>query len=67
VILAIEIETSNATSYFNTIRDKAAKFFLAKGILLRPLGNVIYLVPPYCISDKDLDYIYDAIIEFLNA
>ena len=65
-ILAIEIKTSDETSYFNTLRDKAAAFFLGKGILLRPLGNVIYLVPPYCIRDKDLDYIYDSIQEFLN-
>lgn len=65
-ILAIEVKTSGETSYFNTLRDKAAAFFLDKGILLRPLGNVIYLVPPYCIGDKDLDYIYDSIQEFLN-
>ncbi|MBI3502859.1 MAG: adenosylmethionine--8-amino-7-oxononanoate transaminase [Bacteroidetes bacterium] len=67
VILAIELKTENETSYFNSIRDKATKFFLQKGILLRPLGNVIYLVPPYCISDKDLDYIYASIEEFIEA
>ena len=67
VILAIELKTSGETSYFNSIRDKATKFFLDKGILLRPLGNVIYLVPPYCISDKDLDYIYDSILQFLDT
>ena len=67
IILAIELKTSGETSYFNSIRDKTAKFFLDRGILLRPLGNVIYLVPPYCISDKDLDYIYDSISEFLNT
>ncbi len=67
IILAIELKTQNETSYFNSIRDKANKFFLDKGILLRPLGNVIYLVPPYCISDKDLNYIYDSILKFLNT
>lgn len=65
-ILAIEFKTSGETSYFNTIRDKATTFFLTKGILLRPLGNVIYILPPYCISDKDLDYIYDSILEFIH-
>ncbi len=65
-VLAIELKTTGETSYFNSIRDKTITFFYAKGILLRPLGNVIYLVPPYCISDKDLDYIYDSILEFLN-
>ena len=66
-ILALELETSGETSYFNSIRDKAAKFFLDKGILLRPLGNVIYIVPPYCISDKDLEYIYGSIKEFIGG
>lgn len=65
-ILAIELKTSDETSYFNSIRDKSVKFFLDKGILIRPLGNVIYLLPPYCISDKDLDYIYDSIFEFIG-
>jgi adenosylmethionine-8-amino-7-oxononanoate aminotransferase len=66
-ILAIELKTSGETSYFNSIRDKATDFFLGKGILLRPLGNVIYILPPYCISDKDLDYIYKSILEFINS
>lgn len=66
VILAIEVRTTHETSYFNNLKDVAIKFFLKKGILLRPLGNVIYLVPPYCISDADLDYIYNSIIEFIN-
>lgn len=67
VVLAIELESQKDTSYFNPIRDKAVAFFMEKGILLRPLGNVIYIVPPYCISNKDLDYIYDSISQFLNT
>jgi len=66
-ILAIEMKTKEGTSYFNSLRDKAYAYFMSKGILLRPLGNVIYLMPPYCISDKDLDYIYNEITSFLNS
>ena len=51
-ILAIEIYTGEGTSYFNNIRDVAYQFFIEKGILIRPLGNVIYLLPPYCILRK---------------
>jgi adenosylmethionine-8-amino-7-oxononanoate aminotransferase len=65
-ILAIEIQTSEGTSYFSNIRDTAYNFFLEKGILMRPLGNVIYLLTPYCISEEDLQYIYTAIEEFLQ-
>jgi adenosylmethionine---8-amino-7-oxononanoate aminotransferase len=65
-ILAIEIQTAEGTSYFNNIRDVAYQFFIEKGILIRPLGNVIYLLPPYCISEEDLGYIYGCIEEFLR-
>ena len=66
-ILAIEIQTAEGTSYFNNIRDIAYQFFIEKGILIRPLGNVIYLLPPYCISEEDLAYIYGCIEEFLSV
>nr|MCU0468394.1 aminotransferase class III-fold pyridoxal phosphate-dependent enzyme [Arcicella sp.] len=64
-ILSIEIQTEEGTSYFNNIRDIAYKFFIEKGILIRPLGNIIYLLPPYCISEEDLRYIYQCIEEFI--
>jgi adenosylmethionine---8-amino-7-oxononanoate aminotransferase len=64
-ILAIELNTPNQTSYFNNIRDIAYLFFLEKGILMRPLGNIIYILPPYCILEKDLNEIYEAIDFFL--
>jgi adenosylmethionine---8-amino-7-oxononanoate aminotransferase len=65
-IAAIELETTEATSYTNTIRKKVYQYFLEKGILLRPLGNVIYIVPPYVITENELDYIYRTIISFLD-
>jgi adenosylmethionine-8-amino-7-oxononanoate aminotransferase len=60
-ILALEIKTSERTNYLNEIRHFIAPYFLKRGIILRPLGNIIYLVPPYCISDADLDYICQVI------
>ncbi len=59
-IIALEWDTK-ATSYFNDIRDQLYNFFLEHGIILRPLGNILYIMPPYCISDEDLDYIYSKI------
>ncbi len=64
-ILAIELRTSKETSYFNEVRKKVYPFFLARNILLRPLGNVIYVLPPYVIQAHELDYIYKCIEEFL--
>ncbi len=66
-IIALELYADEDTSYLNSLRDKAYAFFLNKGIILRPLGNIIYVLPPYCISNDDLDYIYQSIEEFLNT
>ncbi|WP_129713870.1 adenosylmethionine--8-amino-7-oxononanoate transaminase [Pedobacter sp. SYP-B3415] len=60
-ILALEWETGTDTSYLSGLRDRMYKWFLDRGILMRPLGNIIYLMPPYVISDEDLDYIYKQI------
>ncbi len=38
-------------------------YFLERGVLIRPLGNVLYLIPPYCITDEQLERIYEAIIQ----
>jgi adenosylmethionine-8-amino-7-oxononanoate aminotransferase len=64
-IIALEWNV-HATSYFNNIRDNLYNFFLEKGILLRPLGNILYIMPPYIISDDDLDYIYNQIKKALE-
>lgn len=47
--------------YLSTLGPKLNAYFIDKGIMLRPLGNTVYILPPYCISDAQLDQIYDAI------
>ncbi|MBT2619497.1 adenosylmethionine--8-amino-7-oxononanoate transaminase [Chryseobacterium sp. ISL-6] len=65
-ILAWELSTDHETSYFNEIGKKVYDEFLSRGIIMRPLGNVMYLVPPYCITSEELDFIYTNIVEVLN-
>ncbi len=65
-IIALEINTGD-TSYFNDIRKKIMPFFLERNILLRPLGNVIYILPPYIITEGELAIVYGAIEEFLAS
>lgn len=65
-ILAIEIRTPEKSGYMNTLAERISAWFVRKGIILRPLGNVLYILPPYCISDADLDHIYDSILQFLD-
>lgn len=66
-ILALEIRTKEETGYLNSLSEKISSFFIERGIILRPLGNVVYVLPPYCISNEDLDFIYASIEEFLNS
>ncbi len=47
--------------YLSTLGPKLNAYFIDKGIMLRPLGNTVYILPPYCITDSQLDQIYDAI------
>ena len=65
-ILAVEIETGEGNTYFSSIRDEAYNFFLENGMLCRPLGNIIFLNPPYCITDFQLDRCYQVFRTFLT-
>ncbi|MEJ7694457.1 adenosylmethionine--8-amino-7-oxononanoate transaminase [Daejeonella sp.] len=65
-ILAMEWETGDNTSYFNSLRDDLYNFFLREGIILRPLGNIIYIMAPYCITNDQLKYIYQKIEQALE-
>ncbi|MCS6968861.1 MAG: adenosylmethionine--8-amino-7-oxononanoate transaminase [Cytophagales bacterium] len=64
-ILAIEIDRTGETSYFHEARNALYYHFLDKGLLIRPLGNVVYLLPPYCISNQELQLAYEAILEIV--
>jgi adenosylmethionine-8-amino-7-oxononanoate aminotransferase len=64
-IVALELKTSEHTHYLNNASESIASFFIKKGIIIRPLGNVLYLIPPYCITLAQLNEIYTAIEEFL--
>jgi adenosylmethionine-8-amino-7-oxononanoate aminotransferase len=64
-VLAIELSSGEESAYENSLRNKIYPWFLEKNILLRPLGNVVYILPPYVITDQELDYIYATIRDFL--
>jgi adenosylmethionine-8-amino-7-oxononanoate aminotransferase len=66
-ILTLELKSQEETSYFNNMAKDIYKYFLTKNILLRPLGNVLYLMPPYCIEKSELDWVYSEIISFLES
>lgn len=64
-IMAIELNTSEHSSYFNNIQSKAYQYYLSRGIFLRPLGNIVYIMPPYCITADELEKVYRIVSESL--
>jgi adenosylmethionine-8-amino-7-oxononanoate aminotransferase len=59
-IAALDLDVRDA-GYLADVGPRLYQFFLERGVLLRPLGNTIYVMPPYCIADAELDLVYDAI------
>lgn len=66
-ISAMEIVTNHESDYFNNIGSVLRSRFLEAGFLLRPLGNTLYLMPPYCITSSELESIYQAIHRVLDT
>jgi adenosylmethionine-8-amino-7-oxononanoate aminotransferase len=64
-IMRFEIKADDS-GYFSGKRDQIYQHMLDRGVLLRPLGNVIYINPPYCITNEELNKIYLAITSLLE-
>lgn len=62
---AVEVKADDA-GYFSKLRPKLYDFFVDAGVLLRPLGNVIYILPPYVISAAELNFVHDRIVDALD-
>lgn len=65
-VLALELKTNEHTHYLNNAAENIASFFLKKHIIIRPLGNVFYLIPPYCVTGNELSAIFEEINQFLK-
>ncbi|HJU45433.1 MAG TPA: adenosylmethionine--8-amino-7-oxononanoate transaminase [Chitinophagaceae bacterium] len=65
-ILAFEWDEGN-NSYLNTVSQRVTSFMLERGIYLRPLGNTVYIMPPYCITEEELQKVYDALITLIRS
>jgi adenosylmethionine---8-amino-7-oxononanoate aminotransferase len=60
------IEIKNAGNYTGSFGWDFMENALKKGVLLRPLGNVIYITPPYVITKESLTKVYEVIYETLK-
>ncbi len=61
-IAAMDIQVSDC-GYLSEIGTQLYLRFQKSGVLLRPLGNTIYVLPPYCMSEEDFDTVYGVICE----
>jgi len=59
-VAAIELKVPDA-GYLSSLRPRLYRYFLGRGVLLRPLGNVVYILPPYVITPEQVHFIYDVI------
>jgi len=60
-ITALELEDRSDSGYMSHLGPRLLAHFRDRDILLRPLGNTIYVMPPYCIGERDLEQVYAAI------
>lgn len=64
VIFALELNVK--MERYGNLRDKLYQFFLEQGVFLRPLGNTVYVLPPYVTTNEQLGKIYKAILRSLD-
>jgi adenosylmethionine-8-amino-7-oxononanoate aminotransferase len=61
VIFALEIVTETKESYYGTLRNKLYQYFIENGVVLRPVGNIVYILPPYIITQNQLEKVYEVV------
>jgi adenosylmethionine-8-amino-7-oxononanoate aminotransferase len=61
-IAALDLVVRDA-GYLADIGPRLYRHFLSRGFLVRPLGNTIYLMPPYCSTEAEIEAVYGAIAE----
>lgn len=65
-IIAFEMCTSENDDYLNSVSNDFTPFCMKHGVYLRSMGNTLYIMPPYCITSKELKKIYSVIIQFIE-
>ncbi|MFN8295096.1 MAG: adenosylmethionine--8-amino-7-oxononanoate transaminase [Chitinophagales bacterium] len=65
-VVAFDVKTNENANYFNNLRDFLYEQFIKQGVLLRPLGNTVYILPPYIITKQQLQKVYMVIDDVLH-
>lgn len=65
-ILTVSQIPEKSKGYFDSQSENAYQYFLGRNLLLRPLGNALYLSPPYCTEDTELLEAQNVVLEYLE-
>ena len=65
-VAAFDVATAEEPGYLNKLRDWMDDYCVSRRIIIRPLGNVMYLIPPYCITDEELERVYSTLASMLD-
>ena len=63
VIVALDLKVADTGEYYGAIRNELYRFYISHGVILRPVYHTIYILPPYIITDKQLDRVYQVVEE----
>jgi adenosylmethionine-8-amino-7-oxononanoate aminotransferase len=66
-VLALTLRPNDGLDYTHSIRKRIYEYFIERNLLVRPIGNVLYLVPPYCIEIEDLVNLQKEVLLFLES
>ncbi|MEN8765357.1 MAG: adenosylmethionine--8-amino-7-oxononanoate transaminase [Wenyingzhuangia sp.] len=64
VVLAVDLDLD--IDRYGKDRNAIFEYFMARGIFLRPLGNTLYIVPPYVIKSEELSFIYSEMMLYIQ-
>jgi len=65
-VFALTLKADDGLDYTHPIRHQIYSWFMERNLLIRPIGNVLYLVPPYCIESGELERVHAEIMRFLE-
>ena len=66
VIVALDLKVPDTGEYYGAIRNELYRFYISHGVILRPVYHTIYILPPYIITDKQLDRVYQVVEESIT-
>jgi adenosylmethionine-8-amino-7-oxononanoate aminotransferase len=68
IILRFDIKTTmpEQSDFYGDLRNFLYQYYIDNKVILRPIGNSVYILPPYCITEKQLAKVYRVILDSLD-